>query len=348
MGEFARPSGPALNRLFAAFRASGRFVWPVVYALQVFLLACVLRLAPRKLALGILTACVLLQLADLTKAYAYYRDRWSAEWQNPLVSAFWQQVPQQYKRVAFVLPLDDIKNYVPVAFLASRNGMKVNGGYLARVDGNRLQEVADELVRTVRSGDYRPDTLYVFFNNEYWNEARAHFKGAGAVGVVDSYRVIAPEWRGCTTTCGMHDGVTRLEMEPLPDDAPYLESGWSKREPDGRWTDGTTARLALPALRAPFTALQVRLNFAAFVNARHPAQHVTVCANGHPLAQWTQESGDPQSRSFVIHAADLLGGQQPVTIDFDLPDAISPKALELNDDERRLAIKVRFVEIEPN
>lgn len=338
---------PALNKLFTAFRATGRFVWPVIYAFEVLLLCCVLKLASRKLAFGILIVCVLVQVADLTKAFAYYRDRWSHDWRPVLVSAFWDQVPRQYKRIAFVMPLEGDKKYGPPAWLASKNGMTINGGYLARVDGQRLDEVQQKLVQTVRSGDFRSDTLYVFFNSEYWNEARAHFKGDGAVGVVDTYRVIAPGWQGCTSTCGMHDDDTDLQMQALPDDAPYLRSGWSISESDGRWTNGSTAQISfpMPRLDDPDT-MRVTLDFVAFLNPRHPHQRVEIAANGHAVAQWTIDSPDRQVRTFDIPHADLASAGKSLIIDFTLPDATSPKALSLGEDPRQLGIKLRTVKLE--
>lgn len=346
--QFQPPRG--IEKLCNAFRATGRFGWPPLYAFEILLFFCVIRLAPGRLAISIVGACLVLQVADLTKATTFYRERWSHQWQNPLVSKFWQQVPRQYKRVAFVLPLDGMEKYGAIAYMASKNGMTVNGGYLARVDGKQLDAVQQTLLNTVRSGDYRNDTLYIFFNDEYWNEARAHYRGDGAVGVVDTYRVIAPGWRGCRDDCVTPDKTTDLVFKDLPDNAPYLQGGWSGVEPDGRWTNGPNAKLTflLPHSSSAAANVQASVDLAAYVNAQHPRQVVNVSANGHPVATWTFDNADRQVRVLDIPAADLTANPGTLTIELDLPDAISPKALGQSVDDRNLAVKVRTVQVKSN
>jgi hypothetical protein len=334
-----------LDKPISSFRSSGRFVWPVVYAIEIFLIYCLLRLTNRKTALRILTICVLLQVGDQAKTVKFYHDRWSHPWRNPLVSEFWKQVPQQYKRVAFVMPLDGTDKLGPVAYLASNHGMTINGGYLARFDDRNLDQAQLELMKAIQSGDFRPDTLYIFYKDQYWNEARAHFKGNGAVGVVDSYRVIAPDWKGCSQTCGMYDDGVTLDMTDEASSAQYLPTGWSASEPDGRWTVGPVARVSIPLPSGHAPSIHVSMDFLAFVNKQHPQQRINVRIGDQNIAQWTIDKAERQVRTFDIPVAHLGANEQSLTVDFELPDAASPEELAISADTRKLAIKVKSLKI---
>ncbi|HZZ10007.1 MAG TPA: hypothetical protein VFE79_04905 [Paraburkholderia sp.] len=100
------------------------------------------------------------------------------------------------------MPLDGGDKYAPIALMASNAKMTINGGYLARVDFDKLGRVQAQLQTEIEHGAYLPDTLYVFNTPQSWATAKANFKGEGFIGTVDNYHVIAPQWHGCTTTCG--------------------------------------------------------------------------------------------------------------------------------------------------
>jgi hypothetical protein len=203
---FQYPLPDFLTPITSIFRASGRFVWPVFYTAIVFLLFSFIKLAPRKLAVPMLSVFLLFQITDLTRASKYFRNKWSQPYTSSLTSDFWKDVPKQYKRVAFVMPLDGGDKYAPIALMASNASMTVNGGYLARVDFDKLGGVQKQLQTTIEQGTYSADTLYVFNTPQNWETAKAHFKGDGFLGTVDGYHVIAPHWHGCTTTCGASAG----------------------------------------------------------------------------------------------------------------------------------------------
>ncbi|MFM0372934.1 DUF6311 domain-containing protein [Paraburkholderia aspalathi] len=199
---FHYPLPAFLSRITSTFRASGRFVWPVFYTAIVFLLFRFIKLSCRKWTVPLLCVFLLFQATDLIKASKYFRAHWSQPWTPPLKSDFWKDVPGQYKRVALVMPLDAGDKYAPIALMASNANMTINGGYLARVDFDKLGEVQAQLQDTIEHGTYLPDTLYVFNTPQNWAIAKANFKGNGFIGTVDNYHVIAPLWHGCTTSCG--------------------------------------------------------------------------------------------------------------------------------------------------
>ncbi|MEM5422960.1 DUF6311 domain-containing protein [Paraburkholderia ferrariae] len=334
------------DKIFATFRSSGRFVWPVIYAVEILLIFAIVRLTPRKVALCILSFCVLLQAVDLTKASVFFHRRWSQEWSDPLVSEFWKKVPKHYRRIALVMPLDAFGSYGPIALLASKNGMTINGGYLARPDTKTLNDVQQELMEEMETGKYRSDTLYIFNKDVYWNTARQHDSGAGLVGLVDSYRVIAPGWTGCCKSSGVGTGIADIDMTNDLASAPYLKTGWSSSETAGRWTDGTTAQIWVNLPPGEYQSVRVTMDFAAFVNAQHPVQRIKVVSGDVTVAQWTVDNADRTVRYFDIPVSPSAG--RPLLIELELPDAKSPHSLGMSPDVRPLAINVNSIKVLAN
>lgn len=199
---FQYPLPAFLNHFTSTFRASGRFVWPVFYAAIIFLLFRFIKLSPRKWTVPLLCVFLLFQATDLAKAAKFFNSRWSQPWSSSLTSGFWKDVPKQYRRVALVMPMDAENRYDLIAFMASNANMTINGAFLARVDFDKLGKVQAQLQDTIAHGTYSPDTLYVFNTLQNWAAAKTNFKGDGFIGTVDNYQVIAPQWHGCTVSCG--------------------------------------------------------------------------------------------------------------------------------------------------
>lgn len=332
------------DKIFATFRSSGRFIWPVIYAVEIFLIFGIIRLTSRKFALVILGICVLLQAADLTRASEFFHQRWSRKWNNPLVSEFWTEVPKHYKRIALVMPLDAFDSYGPIALFASNNDMTINGGYLSRPDTKALSAVEQKLTEEMNTSKYRGDTLYVFNKDVYWNMARQHHSGGGLVGTVDSYRVIAPGWTGCCKETSAGTEFSDIDMTKDSASSPYIKTGWSSSESAGRWTDSTSAQISVKLPAGEYQTVRVTMDVAAFVNAQHPVQRVTVVSGGATVAQWTLDNADHMVRHFEVPVS-TKSASQPLLIEFDLPDAKSPQSLGISSDVRPLAINVDSIKI---
>jgi hypothetical protein len=335
---------PAIfERVVSTFRSTGRFIWPVVYAVEVLLLVLLLRLSPRRLLVPALSVILLFQATDLLNASAFFRARWAQHWDNPLTSAFWNDVPKQYRRIAFVLPLDGGERYAPIAFLASNARMNINGGYFARVDFDKLKAVEDELLASIGTGNFRTDTLYVFNKDTHWNTARNKLAGRGFAGYVDGFRVLAPAWQGCTRTCAFQTEIARIDLTD-PASERYLKEGWSTAGEGGRWTDGRRAKLSIPLGKESPQELALRIRFIPFINPRQERQRVVVLVDGKEVQRWQLTREQVETREFSLPVSALKPGTHlDVTLDF--PDARSPMELGISDDTRVLAMNVKSIDI---
>lgn len=129
------------------------------------------------------------------------------------------------------------------------------------------------------------------------------------------------------------------------------ESGWSRFEDWGRWTNGGTARLRLFARTDDAEAVRVAFSGKVFCPPDHPTQRIYVYVNGQRKALWTieRESGpvlDPQAHFIEISGDELSTLGNAIEIEFRLPDAISPDRLGVNSDGRYLALGLSEVHIQ--
>lgn len=168
-----RGATEALLPLLAPFRASGRFIWVLDYALLTGILALVLwrwRLRPRVVT-GLLLGAVLLQFLDTDDLW--WRGRFGGPSWPRLKASEWEQVDPFYRHVVLFPPVimawqepcvaqsfpED--TYVRFGDLAYRKGMTTNSAALPRFDGVKMKALCEALRADVREGRFAEDTLYV-------------------------------------------------------------------------------------------------------------------------------------------------------------------------------------------
>lgn len=186
-------SGPWFAPL-AAFRSSGRFVWPLVYVALTCAVAAVVRHTPARAAIALLTAAVSLQLLDLHDAHAARRrtarDAAFYAWTQPFTSEQWPAVLSGYDHLALVPPPQCGPAPLPyeaVVRLAATHGLSVNAGVIARGDDHARAAYCEALDASVDAGRLDARTLYLMHD-------------AGA-------QELSGRARG-TVTCGVLDGVS--------------------------------------------------------------------------------------------------------------------------------------------
>ena len=122
------------------------------------------------------------------------------------------------------------------------------------------------------------------------------------------------------------------------DRSKYIISGWGEREKwGGIWSTQNRATIKLPVPENGAKLITFKVN--AFVNTAHPKQEVLVLINGqkHGGAILHKFEGNELS----IPLPQLTNKKLPITIDFELPNAASPKELNLGNDERKLGIGLK-------
>lgn len=122
------------------------------------------------------------------------------------------------------------------------------------------------------------------------------------------------------------------------DRSKYVISGWGERESwGGIWSTQDRATIKLPIPEDG--AKSIIFNVNAFVSSNHPSQEVLVFINGH--LQGKVNLNKFEGNTFSIQLPSLENRSLPITIDFEFPNAISPKDLKLGEDNRKLGIGLK-------
>jgi hypothetical protein len=343
-----------MRKVSSTFRVSGRFVWPVVYMIEMAVLAILFSQFryQKRLVSWILFAVLVLQGYDMTKGSAALQARWNLPYSPQLKSGFWNEAAKKYQQIALVYPTEDTQNVGPLMLFASDHHLGINGGSIARIDPNQLTSLQDKLRDTVANSTYRNDTLYIMLRDPLWNEALDKYTG-GLKAVIDGYKVIAPGWDRCTAACGATALVQGLPPK-YPETIDFSSNGtadgmlknWSFPEPTGRWTNWNESSIRLYLGKTDAKTFVVTFEFRPYVTEPHPEQAVKVSINGAPVAAWKFTDNAITTQQIRVPEQLVQQGNGAITVHFDLPDAVSPKDLGYGTDDRHLAIFMKNVTID--
>lgn len=166
---FYRPLAP----LVTPFRSSGRFIWPLHYALIALAIAGVIRgfsRWPRALALGLL-AVVCAQWLEIGEGWnPKFGD--DPDW-GRFRSPVWALAQGHYRTLALyptVMFNGDWRgctsefslwDVLAAGHAAYRLGLRFNSMYLSRADWNAMLETCDAFGRAVRAGQFDAETVYL-------------------------------------------------------------------------------------------------------------------------------------------------------------------------------------------
>jgi len=154
--------------LTGQFRASGRFFWPIAYALTIFVFICVYRLYTKRTANIILCVVCALQIIDLSPLIMQTRALLSRI-SPPIIDHMeWQKLLPPQTQTLYLYPkLKCNKNssfleiQLPFMRYASENHFNINTGYIARYNPACSQEALEIAQSNFQS------SAYIFVNAEY-------------------------------------------------------------------------------------------------------------------------------------------------------------------------------------
>ncbi|MDN7931015.1 hypothetical protein QZM52_06870 [Burkholderia metallica] len=118
----------------------------------------------------------------------------------------------------------------------------------------------------------------------------------------------------------------------------YLSSGWSSPESWGTWSDAPDASIVLPLKKGGIDTISIKAN--ALVNAARKEQSVDVFVNGLSSGSVVLSASNDNRFDIRVpeNALSGTGRAELLTLDFKFRDPVSPKALGISGDDRRLAM----------
>ena len=147
------------------FRCSGRFVWPVIYAIMTGLVVLVGRIRLRWCAAGLLAVALVFQVWDLRPLILQRQHFESLEFESDLSDPVWAQAGAQCSGITTIPPfrasLVKRLDFRDICWLAAQNRIPTTAGYTAR-QSLAARSLADSIRTALTTGTEDPTQLYVF------------------------------------------------------------------------------------------------------------------------------------------------------------------------------------------
>jgi hypothetical protein len=262
---------------------------------------------------------------------------------------FWASAAAHYLNVRSLMPQNQSEHWQVIADFAATHGLKTDAVYLGRMSSKALEQARKKAQSMLESGQYDADSLYILDDTVLTDAAKSVNSETDLLTRVDGLVVLAPGWKRCSQCLSMPDEGRQMSLLALtrPGQAltfnyttRQLASGWSTPESWGTWTAGQQAQIDV---RVTPEARSIVLDVMAFVLPQHPAQRVIVSVNGEQVltTQLVQLQDNHLDIPITAAIRQHLADTDRLTIELQLPDAISPQQLGLNDDSRVLGLGLK-------
>lgn len=182
------PLPDLLFNIVSAFRASGRFIWPVFYLAIAFGVFSILRHFPGGRAEYFLLFALFLQIADLQPLLTPKKIAESGQYPSPMQSGFWNDAADANEHL-MLIPTDSVpKNEGQlIALFARQNRLTINWGYFARGQYASIREYTNGILDGLLKGKADSSTIYLFWEPEKMELAREQLSGSMLLCEVDGY-----------------------------------------------------------------------------------------------------------------------------------------------------------------
>ncbi|MGA7562129.1 MAG: DUF6311 domain-containing protein [Desulfobaccales bacterium] len=208
---FRYPLPEPVLRMANILRCSGRFGYPLFYAILYGALFCVIAIRRKALSIVLMCACLLIQVADIHKLLYDPVFHEAGPVVSPLKSAAWQSIGRNFDKIIidppFISAITNEDDYKYFLLYAYKNHLAIDTGFPGRLPLKRMQIYKDELQESLGSGKLDPKAIYVFAD-PIDAETLKIFHKWDQCALVDGYVVYTTDGR-------FLDGSNSLEVEPL-------------------------------------------------------------------------------------------------------------------------------------
>ena len=356
--EFNFSMPEKLVAIASILRSSGRMFIPAFYL--ILLLACYLAVQgfTKKIALIIFSACLSLQIIDLSKGWLDVRQRMTSggpfPYSNlPLVNPFWESVNKNYKNIIvipsrFNLQPDFMSRFLAKEWrifgrFASTNQLGTNAVMLARYDEPKYLELNKKYLDALNNGTLNSSNLYIVDVEELNTAACTKLRSKSDLfAKIDGFYVYAPSFTQSRDNSNKLEQIKPVMTDGAPSSAPFALCGtWSKPENWGTWSDGSLAKIFIPISNQQ--AKSIIISLQAFVNGKHPEQKIEYTIDGQSFKSISFNQFAGNQLEIPINASMRDDGY--ALLEFKLLNPVSPKSLGMGDDTRELGIGITKLEV---
>jgi hypothetical protein len=150
------------------FRSTGRFLWPLTYAILAWTIATLVRRTSPRVGAALLAVGLCVQAYDLSDFYASRRrtghDPSFYTWDNPFASQWWARIAPSFEHLVLWPPPQCGTSPVaiePALWFGAHYGLTVNTGTLSRGSEVARARYCERLRDEVAAGTLAPDALYL-------------------------------------------------------------------------------------------------------------------------------------------------------------------------------------------
>jgi hypothetical protein len=165
-GVLSIPVPGLIDDIGAAFRSTGRFVWPLLYVVTIGAVVLVAGRFRPAIAIPIILVAFTAQAWDSSpkwREFASHMRAPASTWPTDLKSPLWERAAASgYNRIRSI-PVEEGfgSDWKALGYLAVTHGMDIDTVYLGRVDGNDLEALRAHEEQVLQTGEFEPRTIYV-------------------------------------------------------------------------------------------------------------------------------------------------------------------------------------------
>jgi hypothetical protein len=329
-------------------RASGRFFWPVYYMIIILSLTSLIRNVKKKAAALLLILALSFQFADLSGKFTEFHNMYSNEmkWETPLRSNIWGEIDGgKYNNIVFV-PSNVNSQYVAFSMLAAKKNMTINAVYTARDDYEKREAYNNNLLQDIEKGNFKSKDIYII-DNSMLKKASEVKKDTDLLISADGFNVLIPNGKEDPNFKDINLDLNSLDYKygevisfgTNGKSSLIKRSGWSFAEENYTWTEGNEASLIF-SVKQPDKDLVLSIKMSPLLGGDIKGQHLILFVNNQQISESIIDSNN--TYQFNI-PKDIV--KDELHISLRLPDAVSPKSLGLNEDNRQLALSIEYLSV---
>jgi hypothetical protein len=177
-----------LRKIFSIFSSSGRFIWPVFYFIVLFGIISIVR--NNRFAAIFLVLALLVQFIDLQPLFSVKKSINFETYTPSLQSEFWPAAAKSNQHILLIPAEDAFDIYAPIALFARQSELTLNWGYFSRSDSGAIANYAIQAWQDLLANQSDPQTLYIFWGDEWVAKAKQALSSKMLVCQVDGYEVV--------------------------------------------------------------------------------------------------------------------------------------------------------------
>ena len=356
--EFGFGISDSIYAVASIFRASGRFFWPMFYALNLVCIFIILKAYSKRTTFILLGIGCFLQVVDTSAGWRAMHQQISDPAKNiphelNLNNPFWGQAAKNYQKVQLVPPQDKSAGWDQIALYAAKHHLSTNAVFFARADIGKLSKAQETFMNDLYGSNWNPKSLYVlqpdvvlpaYFHSNPDTDLLVGFDGVA---------VLAPNWKGCKDCPPIQENL-REDLNQLTKqiilNKPFgfgkgqlgnrfligVGGSWAWPEEWGVWSNGDQTKMILPLPQAS-PPKQLKLTVRAFVSPLHPKQDVEVFIDQMPPQSTSLSSSDVNT--WLINLPANIDKRKYLELQFHFKNPASPKDVGgVPGDDRKLGM----------